>query len=222
VGDRLKRVVLKIGGSILFSGKPLSEQVDALSQDLRGCQVFVIIGGGEIVEAMRQLHRFRPELDMGWIHWECVRLLDRTFAISQQLAPSWSSVTTSEELAAALAGEREGINLVRVHAFYHMNVSRPAIGEATSMDAERAEVYPAESWDTTTDTLAWYLAWRISAQEVWLLKSCEWTKGESLDLEQLVKLAENGVVDRELPRLARLAPEIRIRIRSAATQQPFG
>lgn len=217
MGARLKRVVLKIGGSILFSGKSLSEQVDALSREFRGCQVFVIVGGGEIVEAIRQLHRFRPELDMGWVHWECVRLLDSTFAISQQIVTSWEPIETSGQLSALLASGREGIYLVRVHSFYNQGTSWGGIESPGLTEAEIAAVRPAESWDTTTDAIAWYLAWKISAQEVYLLKSCECSEGALLGIEEVENLAEAGVVDRELPRLSRIAPEIRIRIRSAAT-----
>ncbi|AMV35000.1 Amino acid kinase family protein [Pirellula sp. SH-Sr6A] len=208
MGARLKLVVLKIGGSILFSEKSLSEQVDALQKEYRGCQVFVVVGGGEIVEAMRQLHRLRPELDMGWIHWECVRLLDSTFAISRQMVTTWEPVTTSTQLSALLVSGREGVYLVRIQSFYN---------ERTPAEMEIAEVRPAESWDTTTDALAWYLAWRISAEEVCLLKSCPWPEGAAVEMEQLERLAEVGVVDRELPRLARLSPGIRIYIRSTAT-----
>lgn len=217
MGARLKRVVLKIGGSILFSEKSLSEQVDALNQEFCGCQVFVVVGGGEVIEAMRQLHRFRPELDMGWIHWECVRLLDSTFAISRQIAPSWEPIETSDQLSGLLASEREGIFLVRVQSFYHSSMGRASIDATKPETAQNPEVQLVESWDTTTDAIAWYLAWKISAQEVYLLKSCEWSEGASLGIEELEKLAEAGVVDRELPRLSRIAPEIRIRIRSAAT-----
>lgn len=217
MGARLKRVVLKIGGSILFSEKSLSEQVNALQKEYRGCQVFVVVGGGEIVEAMRQLHRLRPELDMGWIHWECVRLLDSTFAISQQMMTTWEPVTTSTQLSALLVSGREGVYLVRVQSFYSQSTNWAASDTTTPTEMEIAEMRPAESWDTTTDALAWYLAWRISAEEVCLLKSCPWPEGAAVEIEQLERLAEVGVVDRELPRLARLSPGIRICIRSTAT-----
>ena len=200
----MERVIFKIGGSVLFSMKSLAEQVGALLNEIGRVQVFVIVGGGEVVEAMRQLHRQRPEIDHRWMHWECVRLLDTTFAIAAQLYPAWQRIASSVELEAVLDQEGSGIYLVRVGSYYAPD----------AMERVPIEMRPAESWDTTTDALAWYLGWCVDATEICLLKSCPWREEALLTNEQLVKMAEEGVVDRELPRLLAKTPRMGIRIRS--------
>ncbi|XZE43849.1 hypothetical protein SH467x_003427 [Pirellulaceae bacterium SH467] len=182
----------------------LAEQVGALMNEIGRAQVFVIVGGGEVVEAMRPLHRQRPEIDHRWMHWECVRLLDTTFAIAAQLNPAWQAVASSVELEAVLDQDVSGIYLVRVGSYYNPD----------AMGRVPIEMRPAESWDTTTDALGWYLGWCVDAKEIWLLKSCPWRDEALLTQEQLEKLAEEGVVDRELPRLVAQTPRLGIRIQS--------
>ncbi len=47
----------------------------------------MIVGGGDIVEGVRTLHKLYPQLEQSGLHWNCVSLLDSTCDIAHQLLP---------------------------------------------------------------------------------------------------------------------------------------
>ena len=199
----MQAIVVKIGGSIVFSSASIDHVVKAIASKYRGSRLFVIVGGGELVEAIRVLHRLRPELDEERLHWKCVELLDSTWEVACTIAPDAIPIRTESELHDALSNSDEAIYLVRVASFYSKLIHARLSPESR----------PATNWDTTTDALAWLLAMTIKAEQVLLVKSCEVKE----DLP-LVHASETGIVDREIERLARSTPNISIRFYSLITR----
>lgn len=198
----MQTIVVKIGGSIVFSSASIDPVIKAIASKYRGSRLFVIVGGGELVEAIRVLHRRRPELDEERLHWKCVELLDSTWEVVCTIAPDAISVRTESELNDALSNSDEAVYLVRVASFYSKLIH----------DGLSPESRPATNWDTTTDALAWLLAMTIKAEQVLLVKSCEVKE----DLP-LVLASETGIVDREIERLAQTTPNITVRFYSLVT-----
>jgi aspartokinase-like uncharacterized kinase len=56
---------------------------------------------------------------------------------------------------------------------------------------------PKESWDTTSDTLAWLLAFRAQADEIQLIK-----KPDCSEIHTLEQASAMGIIDPQLPMLS--------------------
>jgi aspartokinase-like uncharacterized kinase len=78
-----RRIVLKLGGSLLTQPDWYVRLRDWILQQPSG-RYFMIVGGGEAVEAMRELDRIHA-LDQEAMHWRCVDLLDASFEIAAEL-----------------------------------------------------------------------------------------------------------------------------------------
>lgn len=196
-------VVVKIGGSILFSPNSLDRLIENISDQYPNRSLFVIVGGGELVEAIRTLHRFRPELNGERLHWKCVELLDTTWEIACTSVPNAVPILTPSELNAASVNPMPAIYLVRVGCFYTEAI-HATLGE---------EVRPALNWNTTTDALAWLLAYTIGSEQLVLVKSCEVQQNISLS-----QAASVGIVDSEITNLTGRRPGIAVRFLSTFTQ----
>jgi len=195
--------VVKLGGSLLdlphlaarlqswLAGEP-----DKLS--------LLLVGGGEFVEAMRQLdgvHAF----DAAWCHWKCLELMAFTSSLVEPLLPGWPVIRTQAELASALkAASSVRRALVQTAAFYNRECS----------EQEVAVGFP-ESWGTTSDSLAALLAVRVRAEELVLLKSAvpiesanEHRAGD--EAETLRQWSLQGYVDDHFYQVALLIPCVRV------------
>jgi 5-(aminomethyl)-3-furanmethanol phosphate kinase len=188
----IDRVVIKIGGATLFHPAGFKAELCALSGLYSDAQVWVIVGGGELVEAMRTVHRLVPELNEEEMHWRCVELLDHTWSITKEIFPIGSSIASREELSQT-SEQRDipGFFLVRVQSFY----------SRTSCSLLPSSWQPKSNWRTTTDSLAWLLAKIIGADRVILVKQCECDSSLSL-----AQASELGVIDQELPHLVDANP----------------
>ncbi|WP_164100430.1 amino acid kinase family protein [Candidatus Laterigemmans baculatus] len=181
----LKRRVVKLGGSLL-SNPRLTAAVGAWLARQPAAQNLVVVGGGETVEAMRNLSRLFP-LDDVAMHWRCVRLLRATFEIFAELFPDWQPVAQCERLEELLkVSPRPGEWLIAVDAFYSPGTHDAGL---------------PVGWETTTDAIAAYLARLAAADELVLLKSCPIpAEGSPEDPKagSLRRLTEAGIVDRAL------------------------
>jgi aspartokinase-like uncharacterized kinase len=183
------RRVVKVGGSLLVR----NDLPDSLRQWIAGqpaAQTFVIVGGGELIDAIRDLDQVRP-CDPALIHWLCVDLLQSTFRLAASWFASWPSIDSTQDLdrtAASHSGVGETF-LVSVRSFYH-----PHSGSDLPIN-----------WDTTTDSIAAELALRVNADELVLLKSCE--VDSDADVVQLVR---SGIVDPAFARVAVKLPAFRV------------
>lgn len=188
-----ERIVIKIGGATLFHPDGCIAELSALLAQFIDSQVWVIVGGGELVEAMRTVHRLVPELNEEEMHWRCVELLDHTWSIAKEIFQDGMSIASREDLILASATrELAGVFWVRVQSYY----------SRSSMESLPNSCQPQSNWRTTTDALAWLLGKLIDADRVILVKQCRcdpsWT---------LWQAAESGIIDPELPRLANANPD---------------
>jgi aspartokinase-like uncharacterized kinase len=181
------RRVLKIGGSLLLQPE-LPNAVNRWLDDQPPAQSIAIVGGGELIDAMRGLDPvYRP--GASWTHWRCVDLLRTSFELLGPHLPGWK-IDATDRAFQTLRQRDEPADLSRhllaVDAFYRPGLSSPL----------------PETWETTTDAIAGWLAILLAADELVLFKSCDVDPNRAL-----VDLAESGVVDPALPRLAdRLCP----------------
>jgi aspartokinase-like uncharacterized kinase len=181
-----KVIVVKVGGASLFSsGSEFSElrQYVRSLQELPNTLSLLIVGGGETVESMRILHRYHPELDPKRMHWRCVRLLESTSDAAAELLQLQRLNTTPfclDQIANKLS---QGCYLVDVGSFYHRD----------SLDWIPSPLVPAETWDTTSDTLAWLLAFRVQAHELQWIK-----KPDCSEIESVEQATSLGVLDPQL------------------------
>ena len=190
-----ERIVIKIGGATLFQPNGLKKELCSLLSQYQCAQVWLLVGGGDLVESMRTLHQIYPFLKEEEIHWRCVELLDHTWAIAREIVSLDHDINNRDELELA---SREGINpsvlLVRVGSFYKRG----------DIDWIPSGWLPKLDWNTTTDALAWLLGKIIDADRVILMKKCkcspDWTIAEA---------AQRGIIDTELARLVHSNPEKR-------------
>lgn len=170
-----RRRILKIGGSLL-SNPRLTAAVDDWLALQPPAQDLVIVGGGQAIEAMRELSQ-RFELDEPAMHWRCIRLLRATYEVTGELFPHWQPIGAGDLLEGVIAEPpQRGQWLIAVDTFYS-----PATAKAAGLPI---------CWGTTTDAIAAYLARVTEADELVLLKSCPIPADASLE-----HLTRAGIVD---------------------------
>ncbi len=150
--------VVKLGGSLL----DLPHLAARLQSWLAGEPeklTLLLVGGGEFVEAMRQLDAVHS-FDAAWCHWKCLELMTCTSSLVEQILPGWQVIRTWEDLALALTTGSVRSAIVQTAAFYNRASSK-----------QDATLCFPESWETTSDSLAALLAVRVGAEELVLLKS---------------------------------------------------
>lgn len=197
----LKKVVIKVGGATLFHPSGFQTQVQTLIDEFRDDQVYLIVGGGDLVEAMRTAHRIYPTLSQEEIHWNCVELLDMTWGIAKSVMPLDAAIYDHRDLMSFAAWNALPKKCwVRVQSYY----------SRCRCEAIQPGWLPSSDWNTTTDVLAWLLGMTVQADRVVLMKQCAcdaaWTMQEAAGL---------GVVDSELGRLAGIhfesSPQLELR-----------
>ncbi|TWT83717.1 Amino acid kinase family protein [Planctomycetes bacterium CA13] len=176
------RRVIKIGGSLLLR-KDLTRRMPRRIKEIahgQPSQNVAIVGGGELVDAVRSLDQCRS-LDATQTHWRCIELLQHTFEIFHQWFPTWHRIDSLQQLHGAtdVGFVTDRPTLVNVNAFYNR---------------ENAFDLPTD-WRTTTDSLAALLAKQVDAAELVLLKSCEIDGSRST-----TELASAGIIDTTLPK----------------------
>lgn len=190
----IDRCILKIGGSLLARRDSPERIASLLAGEFSGQQVNLLIGGGKVIDALRELdaaHSLCP-VEM---HWRCVRALRLTFEIGGEWFPRVTRITTAEDFQSHRSCQTPGIYLIAADAFY-----TPSDGDALPRD-----------WSTTSDSIAAYLATKLSIGRLVLIKSCAVAKG--LTIEQAV---QSGVVDASLPAAGR---GLRIELRTLDGQR---
>lgn len=191
------RRVIKVGGSLLLR-PDLVEALPSWLEQQSPTQNLVVVGGGELIDAIRHLDQQKPA-SPAEVHWRCVDLLQHTFEITASWFGEWATFDSPNGQADFMelldAEQQRGdspdhhpATLVSVRSFYG-----PDSGSTLPL-----------TWETTTDSIAAELAIRIDADELVLLKSCR-VNSQSVD-----DLARAGVVDRSLPMIAPSVRSIRI------------
>jgi len=140
-----------------------------------------IVGGGEAIEAMRTLDRLH-HLDQTEMHWRCITMLDATFEIafeilriavpSLRVIQSYDQLQLFREMLHKEHSTGKQLILVRVKSFY----------DQLAVTAPREKpLVPEIGWQTTSDTLAMYLAHMTDSKRCVLLKSCSVDGQATLD-----------------------------------------
>lgn len=172
------RRVIKVGGSCLSSPE-LPQRLAQLLRSNSDSQNLLIVGGGMCIDAMRDLDQ-RFELDQTRMHWRCVTLLRSSFEVLCELVPSLHPIATPSQFQTLLTTPPVAENhLIAVDTFYH----------PLSSDHSRLPV----GWETTTDSIAAYLAKLSGAEELLLLKSC------NMETANIQQLADVGFLDAAFP-----------------------
>lgn len=188
------RRVVKLGGSMLLRAD-LKHAVDQWMTIEPAAQTFVVVGGGKLIDAIRELDQVHA-MDQREIHWTCVDLLTTTATFVAKTL-QWNLISTPSQWQAVLmeAPQENTPSVIVPDVFYNRD-------HLHGNPAEAVRSLLPEDWRTTTDSIAAYLAAIIKADELVLLKSCEIPESMSS-----VELAESGIVDQAFPDLAGVLAE---------------
>jgi aspartokinase-like uncharacterized kinase len=180
--------VIKLGGSLLLFPQLPSALTAWLSRQSPAINV-LIVGGGECVEAMRELDALW-KLDPKSMHWRCVDLLDASWQIARELWSDWP--TFGPDICREQADCQQLLNFIKSSSC----VSKPSVAllvRVRSVYGNSCQQLPFD-WRTTTDSIAAYLANSLDANELVLLKSTPHTFDSSAE-----HAAQAGWVDQAFP-----------------------
>ncbi len=177
--------VVKVGGSLLDL-PDLGQRIQAWLDAQPSARNILVAGGGEQVDAIRDQLAFNP-LDDATAHWKCVEIMN----------------DIAHRLANCLAGARLFDDPAVFDDDCPLCVFAP-LAWLTVFESLYPGTNLPESWDVTSDSIAARLAISMDADELVLLKSSD---PPSRDLQ---KLADEGYIDKFLPRLAGELPPLRI------------
>jgi 5-(aminomethyl)-3-furanmethanol phosphate kinase len=176
------RIVLKLGGSLLLKPGVAIRLREWLSSEFNEAQVNLIVGGGNVIEAMREWDRIHT-LDPIAMHWRCIRALRHTYELVAEWLPNSHKVETAADFENHLTNDHVGgVFLIAIDSFY-----TPSDGGILPQD-----------WSTTSDSIAALLATKLSIKSLWLLKSCEVRPHLSVD-----EAVSAGIVDRAFSKASR-------------------
>ena len=176
-------VLIKVGGSLLdWPELPsrLTSFLETLGEE--SSRVVILVGGGRIVDVIRGLdnaHRFGNIA----AHWLAIRALDLTAQILANVLPGSAVVDEPTEFQAAW---ESGITPILAP---HRLVA--------NLGDQAENVIPA-SWDVTSDSIAAWLAARLGADRLILLKSTEIPAGSTRQ-----RASALGIVDPFFPGMSR-------------------
>jgi aspartokinase-like uncharacterized kinase len=159
--------VFKLGGSLL-SGDSLTAWLSMLAQCGRG-KVVIVPGGGIFADTVRQSQKLMDIDDHSAHRMAILAMAQYGYALCA-IEPRLTPAHSLEQLHACLADGN-----VPVWLPFELLASHDAI---------------EESWRTSSDSLAAWLAGRINAHRLVLVKSAEIADGASLEA-----LASAGIVD---------------------------
>jgi len=189
--------VIKLGGSLL-EWRDLRSRFECWMKSQAPALNFVIVGGGELVEAVRHIDQ-RQTLDAAFTHWLCIDLMATTAKIAAELLGLKPLISSPQELGRWLEVHRTlhhlsepCVAVVQPSAYYYREGAAPHSSRLP------------EDWSCTSDSIAAWLATCVNASELVLLKSTS-VAGMSSKIfspGQLSSLAELGLVDSAFPEFA--------------------
>lgn len=185
-GPIVSKLVVKIGGSLLLRpdlGTAIENWLERrlerrLSDPGPEMQVNLVVGGGAIIDAIRQLDAIHS-LDRVSLHWQCIAALRQTSEIVAGLIPNCVVIDSRKSFDAHRRSTATASRFVIIpDTFYHR-----ASGDCLPCD-----------WTTTSDSVAALLAKKIGADQLVLLKSCNIPAGIALR-----EAARRDIIDPVLP-----------------------
>ncbi|MBS0545613.1 MAG: aspartate kinase [Proteobacteria bacterium] len=169
--------IVKLGGSL--ARDPLLAQWLQLLAVQGGGRVVIVPGGGPFADTAREAQATWQLNDVA-AHNMAVLGMAQFGCMLQGLCPALVTARSVGEVERAL-------RMGRVAIWLPFELLRDEPDELTS-------------WDVTSDSLSLWLAGRLGAAHVVLVKSCEIPTVQDWDM-----LAAAGIVDRRFPALARVA-----------------
>ena len=173
--------VVKVGGSLLAGGS-LPSLLATLGELARTHRLVVVPGGGPFADAVRRACSLHDP-GASAVHWMAVLAMDQHAHLLAGLLPTARLVTGPGEIEGALA---EGL-LPVLSPFRWLQAVDPL----------------PHGWHVTSDSIAAWVAARLSARRLVLLKSLEGVPGTSGDVLSEVPLrspALAGIVDEHFAR----------------------
>jgi len=143
-------VVIKVGGSLLRDAAAYACVIDALRACSRQARVLVVPGGGPFADAVRDVDR---HLTVGAdeAHWLAIQAMDQHAHLLASRIPRAVVVRSPGEIDVALAAERMAML-------------------APSAWLRKDDPLP-HSWDVTSDSIAAWVAGRVGARALALVKA---------------------------------------------------
>lgn len=196
---KLPTRVLKLGGSLL-SLPDIGWRTRSWLASQEPAENRIIAGGGEIVEAVRDLATVHPLPDDYW-HWLCIDLLQSTFSLACRLFPDADAVETTDQFLRLFdlgRDAKQNCAIVNPAAFY------------TKTNHRSLPLMLPESWDTTSDSIAALLARMLNAEELVLLKSCGPLEADYPPASESSRDPLDPVVDAYFDQAIEFIPRVRL------------
>lgn len=173
-------VVFKVGGSLLML-PDLAARLRAVLALRKDCHPLLVVGGGRVADVVRDWDRLH-QMGNDEAHWLAIRAMALNEALLQTLLPEFGCVRNRQQAADFWSCGRIPI----LNAYDFLQDEEQGVGPELPRD-----------WETTSDSIAAWVAMRWPAQELVLLKSA--ALPTSCDV---AGAAERGLVDATLPQLA--------------------
>jgi len=183
--------LIKLGGSLL-SLPNLSEKFHRWCRENPHPLTLIIVGGGGIVEAVRDIHQANPLADE-FAHWLCIDLMKHTARLAHQILGNVDLYESMDDLQQPFSKSKKGgstpiIAVVKVGIYFKPD--DPKMG------------LPA-AWEVTSDAMAAAFSKMVAADTLIMMKSVDVPDGCGLE-----DLAAIGLVD---PYFADLVGETEVR-----------
>ena len=160
--------VVKLGGSLLDL-LDLPQRLNRLRPEW-GPRPLLMVGGGAVADQVRTWDR-QHELGEERAHWLALDALELTARLVESL---WSPARVTRREDYELAWEQERVPLIQAREWFEAAIRRET-------------PTPHHTWETTTDTIAAWIASLTQAESLWLLKSvpCPASLSEATDQESV-------------------------------------
>jgi aspartokinase-like uncharacterized kinase len=184
--------VIKLGGSLLTMPN-LQEVFHQWCSDHPHPLTLIIVGGGDIVEAVRTMDAAN-RLPEDFAHWVCIDLMQHTARIAHQILGNVELFETREELQQPFTGSRKDstspiIAIVQISLCFQRGFPNMGL---------------PDSWEVTSDTLAAAFGEMYAAKELVVMKS-----SDPPSYDELQDLADAGFVDPHFPDIAEDIEQVR-------------
>lgn len=168
--------LVKLGGSLSYD-PCIRTWLEALSS-MGGGRVIIVPGGGPFADLVRDAQQ-HWELDDEAAHRMALHAMQQNALLLAALCPALMPVESESDMRAVLSRGRTALWLPLV-----MTMGNP------DLDA---------NWNVTSDSISAWLAGRLNAERLILVKSCR-LPGTPFDANDL---SDEGIVDRAFPRFIR-------------------
>jgi aspartokinase-like uncharacterized kinase len=181
--------VVKLGGSLAFA-EALPAWLAAIGAGAG--KTVLVVGGGPFADAVRQA---QPRMGYDDVAADAMALL-----AMEQYAVAVASLGQSLTVAGSYPRIRRALEDGKIPVWAPSRMVQKARRLADSSSSrERVDIHP--SWDVTSDSLAVWLAHKVRARRLFLIKQVPVEARRSADQSITAEhLARTGVVDKAFPR----------------------